>query len=98
MKLDKALQQFANEWVKNMKQKAPYRTGRLRDSIEAIDRPEPVIDMVYYGQFVDQGTKYQKAQHFVDKSFKETTKEFEEDFSEEVFDQITVLFDKTFDK
>lgn len=95
----KAIQLFAKKWVKNMKELAPKRSGALRDSIQSIDRPEPIISMLYYGQFVDEGTRYIKGSSitpFIGDAFDETYKEVGDEFSEEVFKQIEKQFDKAF--
>lgn len=105
MSIEKALQKFADRWVKNMKKKAPYKTGRLRDSIKVIDKPEPVIEMVGYGQFVNDGHRTRgttkvgpnpSPDGFIQPSFNETFKQFEDDFSKEAFKEIELAFDKTF--
>jgi len=96
MSIQKGINKFASKWVKNMQEKVPVRTGTLKKSIESIDRPKPVIDMMYYGQYVDSGTKYMKAQPFIDPAFDETFKDMEEVLPEEVFKQIEIAFDKTF--
>lgn len=105
MSIEKAIQGFADQWVKNMKKKAPKRTGTLKDSIKAIDKPEPVIEMVGYGQFVNYGHKTRAGNKvgpnpspdgFIDPAFDKTFKEFENDFDKEVFKEIELAFDKTF--
>lgn len=96
MSIQKGINKFASKWVKNMQEKVPVRTGTLKRSLKSIDRPQPVIEMVNYGQFVDGGTKYMDPQPFIDPAFDETFKEMEEELPEEVFKQIEIAFDKTF--
>ncbi len=96
-----ALQLFTKKWVKNMKELVPVRSGALRDSIQSIDRPEPIISMLEYGQFVDQGTKYIRGSSitpFIGDGFDKTFKEAGDEFSDEVYKQIELKFDKAFKK
>jgi len=96
MSIEKGIQKFADKWVKNMQEKVPVRTGTLKRSLKSIDRPQPLIEMVYYGQYVDGGTKYMSAQPFIDPTFDETFKEMADVLPEEIFKQIELAFDKTF--
>lgn len=109
MSLKKGLQRFAKKWVQNMQSIVPVRTGQLKRSIKAIDRPEPVITMEGYGQFVDsghraigkKGTKVPpnpKPDGFINPSLDKTFEEMEETLPEEVFKQVTVEFDQVFNK
>ena len=85
------------------------RTGQLKRSIKAIDRPEPVITMEGYGQFVDsghraigkKGTKVPpnpKPDWFINPSLDKTFDEMEETLPDEVFKEVTVEFDQVFNK
>jgi len=98
MSLEKSIRRFTNQWVANMKESAPYRTGRLKDSIEALPQPQPAVDMVYYGQFVDGGTKYMDAQPFIGPSYEKALKANEDLLFEGIFEAITTQFNKTLDK
>lgn len=109
MSLKKGLQRFAKKWVKNMQAIVPVRTGTLKNSIKSIDKPEPVITMVYYGQFVNsghraigkKGTKVPpnpKPDGFIEPSLDKTYEQMEESLPEEVFRQVTVEFDEVFNK
>lgn len=94
----KFLKKFTNKWAVNMKKLAPVAKvngGALKRSIEPIPNPkQPVIDMLYYGQFQNSGTKYIKnPSRFIDKSFVQTTNEMKEEFIEEIFKQLKLTFD-----
>lgn len=96
-----AMQLFAKKWVKNMKELVPVRSGKLQDSITSIDRPEPAISMRYYGQYVDEGTRYIKGSSitpFIGDGFDKTFKEVGNEFSDEVYKQIEKQFDRAFKK
>lgn len=95
----KAIQVFTNKWVKEMKALVPVRSGKLQESIQSVDRPEPIVSMLYYGQFVDQGTRYIKGNSitpFIGDGFDRAFKETKDEFSDEVFKQIEKQLDKTF--
>lgn len=97
----KAMQIFTTKWVKNMKELVPVRSGDLKDSIRSIDRPEPIIGMLYYGQYVDQGTRYIRGSSitpFIGDGFDKAFKEVGDEFSDEVYKQIEKQFDKAFKK
>lgn len=97
----KALQVFTKKWVKQMKELVPVRSGDLKDSIQSVDRPEPIISMLYYGQFVDQGTRYIRGSSitpFIGDGFDKAYKEVGDEFSDEVYKQIEKQFDKAFKK
>ena len=109
MSLTKGLQRFAKKWVQNMQSIVPERTGQLKRSIKAIDRPTPVITMKGYGQFVDsghraigkKGTKVPpnpKPDGFINPSLDKTFDEMEETLPDEVFKEVTVEFDQVFNK
>lgn len=96
-----AIQLFAKKWVKNMKDLVPKRSGKLEESIVSIDKPEPGISMLYYGQYVDQGTRYIRGSSitpFIQNAFDETFKESADEFSDEVYKQIEKQFDRAFTK
>ena len=97
MKIEKAIKKFATKWAVNMKEAAPYRTGKLKDSIEVVPNPkQPVIDMLYYGQYQNYGTKYIKdPSRFIDKSLEKTEKQLGEEIMDQVWEEIKLTFDKT---
>jgi len=68
----------------------------LNKSIKVLDGPEPLISMNLYGIYVDQGTRYQSAQPFIDKAFDEAAKDAGDTISDAAFEEIGILFDKTF--
>lgn len=99
MSVQKAIKQFTNRWVVNMKKLAPVakvRGGALKKSIEPIPNPtQPVVTMLYYGQFQNSGTKYIKnPSRFIDKSFVQTTKEMGDDLMVTIFNDLKQTFDK----
>ncbi len=109
MSIQKGLQRFAKTWVKNMQSIVPVRTGTLKRSIKAIDRPAPVITMEGYGQFVDsghrafgkKGTKVPpnpQPDGFINPSADKTFEEMEEALPEEIYKEVVVEFDQVFNK
>jgi len=108
MSLDKSISKFTKDWAKRTAQNAPVgkrpRTNSakalypkpLNESIEVIPGPEPLIGMNLYGVFVDQGTRYQKAQPFIDKSFDQALDDSEDLLLEGIFNELDNAFDKTF--
>lgn len=105
MSLTKGINRFAKKWAKNMQDRAPVRTGTLKDSIKQIPGPEGLISMIYYGQFVNYGHRTRGTKKlgpnpspdgFIDPAFDETAKEMEEILPEEIFKEIEIAFDKTF--
>tara|TARA_S200002703_G_scaffold159405_1_gene172758 strand:- start:1813 stop:2133 length:321 start_codon:yes stop_codon:yes gene_type:complete len=105
MSIEASIQKFAKKWVQNMKRTVPVRSGKLRDSIKAIDKPEPTVEMLGYGEFVNYGHKTRSGRElgpnpspdgFIDPAFDKTFKDFEDDFGREVFEEIELAFDKTF--
>lgn len=108
MALQKEFNKFVKKWSENMAAMAP--TGKrprsnsakkrypepLKKSIKPLDGPEPGVEMNLYGVFVDEGTRYQSAQPFINPAFSKTTKEMEEELQDEVFDLVTKEMDKIF--
>lgn len=65
------IQQFANELVNQLKNKAPRKTGKLRNSIEAEVTDEDVkINSLDYGSYVDLGVNGTKKRQGSPFSFK----------------------------
>tara|TARA_R100001463_G_scaffold4351_1_gene16469 strand:+ start:214 stop:558 length:345 start_codon:yes stop_codon:yes gene_type:complete len=109
MSLQKGIQRFAKKWVQNMREIVPVRTGQLKSSIKSIDRPDPIIQMKGYGQFVNsghraigkKGTKVPpnpEPDGFIDPSFDTTVREMGEELPDEVFAQVTDEMNKVFKK
>tara|TARA_A100001201_G_C4093445_1_gene202906 strand:- start:1538 stop:1882 length:345 start_codon:yes stop_codon:yes gene_type:complete len=109
MSLEKGIQRFVKKWVQNMTAIVPVRTGTLKRSIKSIDRPDPIIQMKGYGQFVDsghralgrKGTKVPpnpQPDGFIDPSFDKTVEEMGEELPDEVFAQVTDEMDNVFKK
>jgi len=108
MSLVKQINKFANLWAKRMAKDAPVGKrprsnsakqlypNPLNKSIKVLDGPEPLISMNLYGVYVDQGTRYQSAQPFIDKAFDQAAQDAGDDISNAAFEEIGILFDKTF--
>jgi len=108
MSLVKQINAFARKWATTMAKNAPVgkrpRSNSakqlypdpLNKSIQVVEGPEPLIKMNLYGIYVDQGTRYQSAQPFIDRSFDTAAEQAGEEISDAAFEQIGVLFDKTF--
>lgn len=100
--LVKAIQEYTKDFEANLKKTVPVRKGTLRDSIKVIpplQRQNEVrggIEMLYYGQYVDQGTRYFKGRKFISKAFAET--KFDKDVENEITNTIDKMFDKTFNR
>lgn len=108
MSLEKQINKFANLWARKMSKDAPVGkrprsksakrlyNDPLNKSIKVLDGPEPLISMNLYGVFVDGGTRYQSAQPFIDKAFDDAAKSAGDEISDAAFEEIGILFDKTF--
>lgn len=99
--LKKAIKLFAKDFEKNMKSNAPVRTGRLKKSIKTFaelkrDTVRGRAEMVYYGQFVNDGTYKMAAQPFINDAWAETR--FDSDVEKAILDEIENMFDITFEK
>jgi len=99
--LKKAIKLFAKDFEKNMKSLSPVRTGRLKKSIKTFadikrDTVKGRAEMVYYGQFVNDGTYKMAAQPFINDAWAETR--FDSDVEKAILDEIENMFDITFDK
>lgn len=69
----KPLYEFFEKWQREVfvkvQAKTPVDTGRLKKSekigiTKTKDGLRSTLQMIYYGHFVDQGTKYMKARNF----------------------------------
>ena len=98
-KLLNAIKEFGKDFVKNQKKLAPYRTGTLKKSIKSFadinrETVKPGIEMVYYGQFVNDGTYKMAAQPFINDAWAETR--FDADVDKEFEKYLDEEFDKVF--
>jgi len=108
MSIQRDIKGFTKKWAKTMSKNAPVgkrpRSNSakrlypepLNKSIKPLEGPDPGIAMNLYGIFVDQGTRYMSAQPFIDKSFDTAAEEAGEEITDAAFEQIGILFDKTF--
>tara|TARA_R110000796_G_scaffold69045_2_gene157733 strand:+ start:789 stop:1118 length:330 start_codon:yes stop_codon:yes gene_type:complete len=108
MSLTKEFNIFVKKWSENMAKIAPVgkrpRSNSakqaypqpLNKSIKPLEGPEPGVEMNLYGAFVNSGTRYQKEQPFIDPAFNKTSKDMEEEFTDEVFALVTKEMDKMF--
>jgi len=106
MSLQKSINNFTKKWAANMKATAPVRTGRLKNSIKPLPGPEPAVEMVGYGQFVNDGHKTvsgtkvppnPQPDGFIQPSFDKTLDNSEDMLLEGIFDELDNAFDKTFE-
>jgi HK97 gp10 family phage protein len=99
--LVKAIKEFGKDLEQNLKTLAPYRTGRLKRSIKTFAdiRGETVkagVEMVYYGQYVNNGTYKMAANPFIDDAWAETR--FDSDVDKALLQEIDNMFEITFKK
>ena len=99
--LTKAIKEFGKDYEKNLKTLAPYRTGRLKRSIKGNVKTtretiKAGVEMVYYGQYVNDGTYKMAAQPFINDAWAET--KFDADVDKAIIGEIEFMFDKTFEK
>lgn len=99
--LQQAIEKFTKEWAKNMKQLAPYRTGTLKKSIKTFadiqgEKVKPGVEMIYYGQYVNDGTYKMAAQPFINDAWAETR--FDKQVDQEIEQYLDQEFDKVFKK
>lgn len=97
--LKRAIKKFGKDWEKNMKMLSPRRTGRLRDSIKTFadikaDKVKGGAEMVYYGQYVNDGTYKMRAQPFIDDAWAKTR--FDNEVDDAIMQEIENMFDITF--
>jgi len=97
--INKVIKEFGKDLQKNLKNLAPYRTGTLKRSIKTFSdiQGETVkagVDMVYYGQYVNDGTYKMAAQPFINDAWDMTVLDADVDKVMEA--QLDKLFDKTF--
>lgn len=99
--LIKAIEEFGKDFEKNLKRLAPYRTGTLKKSIKTFadikgETVRPGVEMIYYGQFVNDGTYKMAAQPFINDAWAETR--FDADVDKEIEKYLDEEFDKVFNK
>jgi HK97 gp10 family phage protein len=99
--LVKAIKEFGKDFQKNLKTLAPERTGRLKKSIKTFadihgETVKAGVNMVYYGEYVNEGTYKMAAQPFINDAWAETR--FDEDVNKELVKYLDEEFDKVFEK
>ena len=99
--LAKAIKEFGKDFQRNLKTLAPYRTGRLKRSIKVFadiqgETVKGGVEMVYYGQYVNEGTYKMAAQPFINDAWAET--KFDKDVDGAIQQEIENMFDFTFKK
>lgn len=82
--IDDAMRDIAKTMAKQTRQLTPVRTGRLMDSIQPINprAREYWLESVYYGRFVDKGTRHVRARNFTKKAVKVASGEVERRWSQ----------------
>ena len=98
MSLKQAIQDWNRQLQANLKDNVAVRTGNLQKSIKTFEEinegtSETVIEMLEYGQFVDEGTVNMRAQPFIQKSIEETNLDI---LSKGITEELDKMFDKTF--
>ncbi len=65
--------QLAEEMMNNLQKYTPVRTGNLVSSYEVVTKPGEIqiTNDAGYCKYVNDGTRYQAGQHFIEKSFYE---------------------------
>lgn len=99
--LQSAIKKFGKDFEKNLKSLAPYRTGTLKKSIKTFaeiagEKVKPGVEMIYYGQYVNDGTYKMAAQPFINDAWAETR--FDADVDKELEKYLDEQFDKVFKK
>lgn len=99
--LARVIQTTNNELAREMVRLAPVDTGRLRRSI----KPQPLIDTVVgveapisilsYYIFPDLGTKYQRAQRFVERAQNEVITDELQAIADAAAQDVAIELDKT---
>jgi len=94
-----AIKEFGKDFEKNLQKLAPYRTGTLKKSIKTFadiqrDTVKAGVEMVYYGQFVNDGTYKMAAQPFINDAWQETR--FDADVDKELEKYLDEEFEKVF--
>lgn len=79
---------YAEFSKKRMVELVAVDTGALRDSIEIVPLKDKLeISMLFYGLFVDEGTRYMRAQPFI-------TEALDYDYAEDILNAIKAELDK----
>ena len=94
-----AIKEFGKDFEKNLKRVAPYRTGTLKKSIKTFadiqgDTVKSGVEMVYYGQYVNDGTYKMAAQPFINDAWAETR--FDKDVDKELEQYLDSQFENVF--
>ncbi len=100
--LQKAIKKFGKDFEKNLKLLAPVAKvngGTLKKSIKTFaeiagEKVKPGVEMIYYGQYVNDGTYKMAAQPFINDAWAKTR--FDKDVDQELEKYLDEQFDKTF--
>lgn len=99
--INKVIKEFGKDLNKNLKKLAPYRTGTLKRSIKTFSdiQGETVkagVEMVYYGEYVNEGTYKMAANPFINDAWDMTV--LDADVDKAMEKELDNLFDITFKK
>lgn len=100
--LGQIVQQYTKDLQANIRKYTPVRTGALKKSLTVLpplERPDYIrgeITMLYYGEYVNDGTRYIEPQRFIQKGFEET--KFDVEIDKGLQKTIEKMFDTTFKK
>ena len=99
--LQQAIKKFGKQFQKNMVSLAPERTGTLKKSIKTFaeiagEKVKPGVEMIYYGQYVNDGTYKMAAQPFINDAWAKT--KFDDDVDKVLEKYLDEEFDKVFKK
>lgn len=94
------LTRFSEEWKQttkeNYKQTGRIKSGNLLRSIDTkeYDRPKDGIslEMLYYGKFLDEGTKHIRPTPFILPSFNQVMEQYNETIGEDYAQQVEEYF------
>lgn len=97
-----AIKKFGKEFEKNLKLLAPVAKvngGTLKKSIKTFadiagEKVKPGVEMVYYGQYVNDGTYKMAAQPFINDAWAKT--KLDKSIDQEIENYLDEQFDKVF--
>jgi HK97 gp10 family phage protein len=100
--LQTAIKKFGKEFEKNLKLLAPVAKvngGTLKKSIKTFadiagEKVKPGVEMVYYGQYVNDGTYKMAAQPFINDAWAKT--KLDKSIDQEIENYLDEQFDKVF--
>lgn len=94
--LKQVMYEYGVYFAADLQRSVPVRTGHLKNSIKFRslkkndDGFEVDIEALYYLDFLDQGTKFIVARHYIDKSTVRTNKQFAKRITEAAAKDYTV--------